>query len=59
MSSIITDLLHLTRMEFAMKYWYLELILIMIAALVMHKQYKIQAKRINDKYDKLDELLKK
>jgi len=54
MKSIIQDIIHLTEWEFAIKYWYLELALVIVAIIVINKQYKKDLVKLNKKWEKLD-----
>lgn len=58
MSRFFNDLIHLTRLEFAIKYWWLILLIIILGIILTHFQYKNKLKEINERYDKLDSLFK-
>ena len=54
MNQFIQDVIHLTKWEFAIKYWYINLTLIVIALIVTYFTYKKDVKAMNDRYDKLE-----
>jgi hypothetical protein len=50
----INDLIHLTKGEFFIKYWYLYLTLMIVCIILIELNYRKKKKEINDKYDRLE-----
>jgi len=59
MNNIIQDIIHLTKMEFVIKYWCFELGFIVLLIVFNIFDYRRKVRKLNAKYDKLDNIFKK
>ena len=55
----INDMIHLTKGEFLIKYWYVYLVLFLLFSILSYFHYKAKKKQINKKYNALEDLFNK